>query len=256
MSILALKLFLAPLLIVAVTYIGRRWGSAVSGLLIGLPLVSAPISFIMAWEHGGEFGATAAVGSLLGQISNCLFGLTYIRCARGGGWPLCSVAAVAVFFATTFTLNAFSWSLLPAIGTLVVVIVGASFLIPRQEEAARLYTPPRWDLPARMLAATLLVVVVTGGADTLGPQLAGLISPFPAFSVIFAAFTHAQLGATSATILLRGVVVGSFGYATFFTLVGALLERLGLGWTYALAIVAAVSVSASIYRLGNSRPAT
>ena len=46
MLILAFKLFLTPLLIVSVTLAGRRWGTAVSGLLIGLPLVSAPISFI------------------------------------------------------------------------------------------------------------------------------------------------------------------------------------------------------------------
>ena len=44
MLILAFKLFLTPLLIVSVTLAGRRWGTAVSGLLIGLPLVSAPIS--------------------------------------------------------------------------------------------------------------------------------------------------------------------------------------------------------------------
>ena len=46
MLILAFKLFLTPLLIVSVTLAGRRWGTAVSGLLIGLPLVSAPISVL------------------------------------------------------------------------------------------------------------------------------------------------------------------------------------------------------------------
>ena len=61
MLILAFKLFLTPLLIVSVTLAGRRWGSAVSGLLIGLPLVSGPISFIIAFEHGLLF-ATAYAG--------------------------------------------------------------------------------------------------------------------------------------------------------------------------------------------------
>ena len=58
-------------------------------------------------------------------------------------------------------------------------------------------TPPRWDLPARILTATLLVVTLTSLSGRIGPQLSGMLSPFPAFSLIFAAFTHAQQGGKS-----------------------------------------------------------
>lgn len=243
MLVLAFKLFITPLLIGSVTLIGRRWGSVASGLLIGLPLTSGPISFILAYDYGLDFASQSAVGNLAGQISNCVFCLTYIRVAQSGNWLISSMAAVAAFFVATFVLNLFSWQLLPAFLVLLVVILVSGQFIPRHKVAASAFTTPRWDLPARIATATTLVIVLTTVADALGPQLSGLISPFPAFSVIFAAFTHSQLGAKSASNLLRGVVVGSGAYAAFFLIVGQFLPRTGIALTYFMASLVAISVS-------------
>ncbi len=242
MLVVAFKLLIAPILIYLVTLAGRRWGSIVSGFLIGLPLVSGPISFILAYEHGLDFASQAAVGNLAGQISNCAFGLAYIGVARRHAWPASSAAAIGAFFAATFLLNLVAWRLWPAVGALFFVILIAARLVPRYPMAWGELVPPKWDLPGRILSATVLVVVMTAVADALGPQLSGLISPFPAFSVIFAAFTHAQQGAKSAANLLRGVIVGSGGYASFFVVVGALLPTLGIALTYLIAVLAAIAV--------------
>lgn len=245
--ILALKLLLAPLLIYVVTLAGRRWGPTVSGFLIGLPLVSGPISFILAYEYGLEFASRSAVGNLAGQISNCVFALTYIAVARRGNWPVCSVAAIASFFGSTFFLNLFTWQLWPTLAALIGTILLSTRLTPHYQTSGLALKPPRWDLPGRIVTATGLVLILTTTADSLGPQLSGLISPFPAFSVIFAAFTHAQLGAKSASNLLRGVIVGSGGYATFFVIVGALLPRLGLVTTYLLATAGAIGIGSTVF---------
>ena len=243
MLVLAFKLFITPFLIGSVTLIGRRWGSAISGLLIGLPLTSGPISFILAYEYGLEFASQSAVGNLAGQISNCIFCLTYIRAARSGSWLISSMTAIAAFFTSTFILNLLSWQLLPAFFVLLLVIVVAGRLIPRHTLTADAFISPPWDLPARIATGTSLVVLLTTVANELGPQLSGLISPFPAFSVIFAAFTHSQQGAKSASNLLRGVVVGSGSYAMFFLIVGELLTSTGIAPTYFIASLAAISVS-------------
>lgn len=243
MLVLAFKLFITPFLIGSVTLIGRRWGSVASGLLIGLPLTSGPISFILAHEYGLEFASQSAVGNLAGQISNCIFCLTYIHVAKTSNWLLSSTAAIAAFFITTFVLNLISWHLLPAFFVLLLVIVVAGRLIPRHKLAIATFSPPQWDLPARITSATGLVILLTTVANELGPQLSGLISPFPAFSVIFAAFTHSQQGAKSASNLLRGVVVGSGSYAMFFLIVGEFLTRAGIALTYLMASLVAVSVS-------------
>ena len=247
MLIFAFKLFATPLLIGAVTLAGRRWGAITSGLLIGLPLTSGPISFILACQYGLDFASRSAVGNLAGQISNCLFCLTYIGLARSCNWLISALASIAVFFAATWLWNTLTWQLWPAFVTLLVVIVLSARLVPHHRLQVQSWSPPKWDLPARIATATGLVVLLTSVANDLGPQLSGLISPFPAFSVIFAAFTHSQQGAKSASNLLRGVIVGSASYALFFLVVGLLLNGSGIALTYALACGAAVSFSGLFY---------
>jgi hypothetical protein len=66
---LILKLVVTPALIGAASLAGRRWGAAVGGWLVGIPLTSAPIALFLALDHGAHFAASASVGMLLGTIS-------------------------------------------------------------------------------------------------------------------------------------------------------------------------------------------
>ena len=243
MMIFAFKLFITPILIGLVTLAGRRWGAIVSGLLIGLPLTSAPISFILAYEYGPEFASQSAIGNLAGQISNCCFCLAYTLVAKKCDWFISSFSAIAAFLVMTLALNSFAWQLVPAFIVLLAALVLVALVIPRQSLQLKIFSAPRWDLPARIITATTFVVVLTTVADKLGAQLSGLISPFPVFSVVFAAFTHSQSGARAASNLLRGVVLGSGSYASFFLIVGALLTHLGIALTYLMATLVALAVS-------------
>jgi hypothetical protein len=65
-TLLATKVLLAPLCVVAVSLAGRRWGVAVAGVLGGLPVVAGPILLVETLLHGNDFGADAAAGTLLG----------------------------------------------------------------------------------------------------------------------------------------------------------------------------------------------
>ena len=65
------KLVLTPALIAAASLAGRRWGHAVSGWLVGLPLTSGPVALFLALERGTTFAADASLGSLAGSfVSN------------------------------------------------------------------------------------------------------------------------------------------------------------------------------------------
>ncbi len=94
--ILSFKLFITPLLIGLVTLAGRRWGAVISGLLVGLPLTTGPISFILAYEYGLEFASKAAIGNLVGQVSICVFCLTYIFMAQKSNWLTSVFTAIAL----------------------------------------------------------------------------------------------------------------------------------------------------------------
>ena len=255
MLLLAFKLCITPMLIGAVTLAGRRWGALVSGMLIGLPLTSGPISFILALEQGAPFASQAAIGGLLGQISICLFCLTYSHAAQYWRWPSSALAAITAFLAATAILNQAQWSFLPAFGALLATIGCVPHAMPKPAPTARGFAPPRWDLPARMLLATAFVLAITRVADTLGPQLSGLLAPFPVFGLVFAVFTHAQQGGKACIGVLRGIVLGSAAYAAFFAIIGFALPKLGVAASYPLAALAAVTTSGAFY-LHNRRRRT
>ena len=246
---LALKLFLTPCLIAAATLVGRQWGAGVSGWLIGYPLTSGPVSLILASQYGKEFAARAAIGTLGGQASVCVFCLIYSWSAQKWTWPVCAGLAVLAFLASIIVWNSFTLSLLPTFFILILMIAVFAQLIPRRPAPKTAVKLPRWDLPARMIIATLFVVGLTSFAMRLGPQLSGLLAPFPVFALVLAVFAHRQQGADAAIRLLRGNVIGSLAFAFFFLVVGAFLTSLAILLTYIIATLAAILVNGISLRL-------
>jgi hypothetical protein len=245
---LTLKLIMTPLLIASVTLVGRRWGAGVSGWLMGFPLISGPVSVFLALQYGRDFAARAALGTLGGQASVCVFCLAYCLISRKAGWQVSAVTAIAAFFAATFLWNAASLPLMPTVIIDVIVVVLILLVIPRRQTPEGAVTTPRWDIPTRMLVATAFVVGLTTFAANLGAQLSGLLSPFPTFSTVIAVFTHHQQGADTASQLLRGVVVGTFSFLCFFLVVAVLLPVVPMVPTYLAATAASVGVNSLALR--------
>ena len=241
--ILALKLFLTPLMITLATLTGRRWGPAVSGWLIGFPLTSGPISIILATQNGPDFAAHAAIGTLGGQLSVLVVCLIYSLVSRKTTWWASVLLAAGAYAAATLAGNALTLALLPIFGTVFIFTMIVIKSIPSSHLGKTASAPPAWDIPARIVVATTFVFLLTTVSTSLGPQLSGLIAPFPIFGFVLAAFAHQQQGADSARQLLRGVATGSFAFASFFLVVGGLLPALGNLWTYLLAVLVCLLVN-------------
>ena len=253
MDVLLFKLIMTPVFIGSVTLAGRRWGPAFSGLLMGLPLTSGPISVFLLLQYGPAFAARAAVGNLAGQASVCAFCLAYGLAARKWSWILCVPAALLVFVAATALLNCFSWTLAGAAVLLVAAIIVAHRLMPRAPFRTLPGGRPRWDLPARMLVATAFVLALTALARSLGPQLSGLIAPFPVFGVVLAAFTHHRQGPAAAAGLLRGNIAGALAFVAFFVVVGRGLGHGPVPAVYLLATLASLGTGAAVFLFGRDR---
>lgn len=213
-----------------------------SGWLTGLPLLAGPISVFVCFEQGTAFAAHAAGTTLLGMWSSCAFCLAY-SAASSRGWPVASLAAIAAFVAATALLR--DTVISPWIG-LAGVFAGAWLClrvispVPPTSPAAR---PPRWDMPARLVVAAAYVLLQTGIAGWLGPQLSGLITPFPIAVILLAAFAHHQLGRDGATRVLRGFLVGMYAFGSFFLVVAVGLERLAPWAAYSFALLLCVAIN-------------
>lgn len=246
MLVVLLRILLAPTLIAGASLAGRRWGNSVSGWIVGLPLTSGPIAIILALQYGPTFAATAAFGTMAGALTQGAFSLAYAYAARRAAWPLAFAAACMAFAAATAAFHLLQPAPLTSYGVVVVGLATVIALLrPRGEGAAEVRTAaPRSDLPLRMLLATAWVLLLTGIAPSIGAGLAGMLSPFPMYGAILAVFAHRQHGAEAAVDVLRGMLYGLFGFATFFLCEGMLLERFGIGAAFAAAVGSALLLQA------------
>jgi hypothetical protein len=256
MDSLALKLVLTPVLIGTASLAGRWWGPALSGWLVGLPLTSAPVAFFLALNHGVAFAAAVAVGTLSGAISQAAFSVTYGWLAFRWVWlPTVLVSSLA-FVASTIVLQHLTLPLVPLFLIVVGVLSVTLRLMPERAEAATSVVVPLpcWDIPARMVVATVFVMLLTGIAPILGAQLTGLLAPFPLYAAILTVFTHRLQGPAPAALVLRGLLLGLFAFAGFFMMLAALLEWVGILPAFVSAIaIALASQATSLWVLRRGR---
>jgi hypothetical protein len=248
-TLLAAKILLAPLCVVAVSLAGRRWGVAVAGVLGGLPVVAGPILLVETLLHGRDFGADAAAGTLLGLAALTAFVVVYGRVAAGAV-PVPSVLCGW----TGFLLGVAVLNLLQPPLALSLVLVAACFalglkLLPSAPSTPPAAAPPWWDLPARALAALVLVLALTAVSGALGPHLSGLLAPFPIITSILAVFTHAHGGIAQVNVLLCNFLVGFYGFAAFCFALAIALPGLATAAAFGLATAAALAVQATTFLL-------
>lgn len=245
MALLAAKLLLAPLCVVGVSLAGRRWGVAVAGAVGGLPVVAGPILLVVTLLHGRSFGADAAAGTLLGLFALTMFVLVYGRVA-----PSAPPAATVVVSWGAFLVGVALLTLVHPPLIAALILVGAGFAAGLGLLAAPQWPPsvamsrPWWDLPARATAALVLVVALTAVSGALGPNLSGLLAPFPIITSVLAVFTHTHGDAEHVRVLLRNFLVGFYGFAVFCFTLAVALSSLGVAAAFSISLLAAVAVQA------------
>jgi hypothetical protein len=254
--LLAVKLLLAPCFVVGASLVARRFGPRVGGLIAGLPVVAGPILLVYALAHGRAFAASAAAGTLLGLVSLIAFVVVYARLSARLFWGVSLLAGWLAFAVATAVFSALSLPVGVALGLAALALALGLALLPRPGAEARAHpTPPAWDLPVRALCALALVLSLTAVAGWLGPQLSGLLAPFPIIATVLATFTHAQRGTDELLRLLRGLVSGFGAFALFCFALAVSLHRLDTAAAFALATALALLVQGFVLVLLRREPA-
>jgi hypothetical protein len=179
-------------------------------------------------------------------MSVASFCLIYYWISFRFGWPISMLAGWIAFFALTFIEESLILPLLFSFVVVIAFLVVVLTVMPGSQSKDITINPPRWDTPLRMLVATAFVLGLTGAASILGPQLSGLLAPFPMFTTILAIFTHHFQGAHFTRRLLRAVVAGSFTFVTFFLVISLLVNRWGIASAFVLALLAAMATHSAL----------
>jgi hypothetical protein len=240
MGTLWLKLAITPLLMTGATLAIRIWGPTAGGWIVGLPLTSGPISFLLFLERGPQFAAHAAISTLLGinGVTTCV--VIYAHGARRWTWPATTAASLLGFAVTTLLLRPVAATPVQAFAGAALYSIAGIFALPRGGSVKQ-GTVSRWDLPSRIGLSLAMVLTITALAERLGPTLSGMLSTFPIFTLVTAAFSHRELGGGAATLYARGLLSSLIGFSAFFLVVALFLERLGLA-TFLLATLASLAI--------------
>ena len=242
MNVLVLKLILAPLIIGSASLAGRRWGPAVSGWIVGMPLTSGPVIFFLALSHGVAFAESSALGVLSGGISLVLYALAYSWLATRFRWQVSIVGSILIFSLTTLYLQTVVIPLYLVTPLVVVaILVGLKFM-PRDELEMKASNTSLWDIPVRILIGTSFILLLTGIAPYIGSRLTGLLTTIPLYVTILSVFAHRDHGFAAAVHVLRGLLYGLFAFMGFFLVLSLLIENTSLGVSFGLAILTALSV--------------
>ncbi len=204
--LLALKIFLSPLLMLVVTFLQARTSASAGGRFMGWPLVTGPIILIIFLQEGAAFAAKTAHGALLGQISLIAFAWSYALVALRAPWYLSIACASVMFIGSVYLVSLIHIPL----WLTFILLASALYLVnkfwPKYEPITTPLASPRWELYLRIALVIALVFVLSEFSQTLGPALTGGFSTYPVIATIMGTFNHKRFGASAAISLHHGLM--------------------------------------------------
>ena len=242
MIIFLIKLIAAPLLLALATLAARRWGTVLGGILIGLPLISGPISVFLAIENGAGFAVETARGALAGTVALAVFTCVYAAvCPKG--WLKASFLSVALY-----VLASWIAAELP-ISAVTLAVSAAAAIMPVPHSAAVKRRPPKHDLLMRMGMMMVLMIAITFLAPYIGPTASGIASTFPYMALTMAVFSQIQGGPDNARRAMHGLMLGMYSGLAFNAVVWTLAAEDRLLIAYAAATAAALAAQGVVLAL-------
>jgi hypothetical protein len=255
-SLALVKSVITALCVATVLWMGRKFGDRASGVLAGLPIVTAPTLMWLATQPAPDFAIRAAVNSMSATAAYAFFALFYAHlCTR-----LRALYCLAVALALSLLIASLFVSI-PAsrIQTLIAALALCAairwFMPAPAPDAASTTTfaatKPPLQIPIWAVATNAGVVcgaIIYFGAH-LPAHWVGMLASVPIIGATIAIAAHVRLGVTQARRGLIGYVEGSGVKVVFCFAFAEMLRGHGI-W---LATLTAVAASAAMVVSMNTR---
>ncbi len=229
-------------MIALISLAGRIYGPFVGGILGGLPVIMGPILAFLAVEQGSDFVAQSATAALSGMISISIFCYIFARASENYQVFACLIMSLIGFAISTVVFSFIELPPLKALITVVAFLITFLLVLPIKQDDITFYQTPKIEIFFRMVAAVLLLFIITGLAEIMGPRLSGLLAPFPIAGSVLASFTHYNSGHDATVRLLDGYMRGLFGTTAFSFVLATQINIFGIFPTLLLSALAAVLI--------------
>ncbi|MEX3009485.1 hypothetical protein [Hoeflea sp. TYP-13] len=245
MTLLLAKILSTILIVLVLSSIAERAGPALAGTLAGIPLGVAIVFFFIGIEQGPYFVTDAAPYTIAGFAATLCFNLAYwfvsSRVHRYQ-FAAATVSALIFFlivaFATTqISLNVWSATLLVAVVAVLSMIAMRSHDETKIDKRLKM----TWIVMAlRAGIAVAVVLAVTGLAQTIGPEWAGLLAGFPITLFPLLIIMHISYSAEDAGTVLKAFPYGLPSLVVFVLCAWAVFEPLGVPLGFIVSLMVSV----------------
>lgn len=245
MLFLVLRIIIGPLGVLGGTLAQRRLGHAMGGLIIGLPLTSLPLLWLVALQRGSTFTGSMTNALLIGSIIEGLVLWSYAKLTTRMAPVTALMGGLIVFIVSVSAVGIFHVS-----AVLAGLLTAAGFALALRwwpaTASEELEHSGRSRLFARVIAATVFTVIVVTMAGALGPVLSGLVDALPMTTMLMAFMTHQEQGPDAASRFMRGVSRGSFSYVAAMVVLAEALKTGDVLMAFGLSIAAALVVQIGV----------
>lgn len=205
-SLFFLKITIAPLMILGVSYLQRRYGDRVGGWLLGLPITTGPFILIIGVQEGRIFAARSIHGVLLGQIALITFSWSYALVAARTRWFLAIAIATLTCLATGYLVTELHMPFWLSTALLITTWLAATTWWPRSAFPEVKVATPHWELPVRIIVSLVVLISLSALAPHLGAKLAGALSTYPVLISVLGVFNHRRFGPGVTIATLKGLM--------------------------------------------------
>jgi hypothetical protein len=240
-SILILRLLLTPSLVVLVSYIQKRWGHAIGGRVIGLPLSTAPFLVLIYLMEGADQTARAAHGVVAGQIAVASYCFVFSFLSWRKSWPIALLTGWLVAGIADVTLVQLSNTWLAGATVVLVSAIAVKFWPKPLFDDYAVRIPQWWETPMKALIAGTLVASLTWAKDVIGLEAAGVLASMPVILSVLAPMTLRTYGPSAVSDLLRGTTKSLGGSVMFSTVVAATITVLPAPSAFALGLAGLIT---------------
>lgn len=252
--LLAVKVGLTALVVIAVTVAAERGGALAGAFLATLPIVPGPVFVLLALDHDAHFIANGATFALAANCMSASFGACYVVLAQRRSLAASVTVAALLWIAGASVIAQQSFTPLGAALLTFPILITCFFVVRPYREAKMPRVPLRpADFVVRGLLAAAITAVILVVGETIGSSWAGALSVFPVMFGSIAMFLHPRLGGHAAASVIANANIGMFGFSSCALTVALVAERIGSYPALALGLAVAICWNMTVFGLKHRR---
>lgn len=226
----------------------ERSSPFIGGIVLALPIVTAPAYVFLILHEPADFAPQAAVASLATIGAVLLFITSVIALVRHIPMPAALLGGLAVWALTGLLIRELPATLPVSLTVLAIAgVIGwlSGRHVPMTAPAASSRSP-LYEILLRGGAAGCLVAVLSGIAHILGPKVAGILASFPVALVTVCWFLPRRLDTTGIRAALRATQIGMLSHIPFFCSLALLGPRSGLMSAFFAGLAGSLAVAVAL----------